>query len=368
MNSLFDSSNGTPTSCPPKRKIIYILPLAIIIASLALFAKVGKESFAKTINVDVAKARLDQTITTNSQGETLFQAVAWVQAYPYPTRVSALVGGFIDSIEVKEGDFVKKDQVLAILNTEDLLIAKEEKLLTIQSQFAEIEKLKSELAILDAEKQQNESFENTAQAELKTTQNRWKRLSETGLGTSRLTKEDAQFDMLEKQEKVKEYEFTTKIIQSKTLKTKKDIDIIQCQIAIEKKRLEKIELDLKRSTIVAPHEGIIEQMYAKVGRKQMLNSDNELSTTVVEIFNPSQMQVRVDVPLNEINKVKIGQNTKIKIAALKEDLEGQVIGFGGKADYQKNTLDVYVKIPGTHLSLRPEMLAQVEFISNSQKN
>ena len=118
-------------------------------------------------------------------------------------------------------------------------------------------------------------------------------------------------------------------------------------------------------TLYAPAGGIIFHLYARVGRKHMLGSDNEFSAVIAKIFNPMEVKVRVDVPLSDYSKVKIGQKTKVHLETLNGSLDGQVTSIFGHADYQKNTMEVWVSIPGGHKDLRPSMLAQVAFISQA---
>ena len=63
-----------------------------------------------------------QSSQTLKSGETLFQAAGWVHADPYPVRATVLVSGIVENIFVKGGDAVKKGQVLATLDKNDLQI------------------------------------------------------------------------------------------------------------------------------------------------------------------------------------------------------------------------------------------------------
>ena len=51
----------------------------------------------------------------------------------------------------------------------------------------------------------------------------------------------------------------------------------------------------------------------------------------------------------------------------KPPLSGEVTSISGHADFQKNTLEVKVRINAPLDLLRPEMLAQVEFLSDKSK-
>ena len=147
---------------------------------------------------------------------------------------------------------------------------------------------------------------------------------------------------------------------------RQEVEEIKQQIKRQQVQIDKIALNIKRLKIVAPQDGIIQRLYVREGRKQLLEVDNEMSTTVAEMFDPEFLQVRVDVPLYEIPKVRIGQKTLISVEAHTQPIEGVVAFLGGQADYQKNTLEVKVYIKNPPPILRPEMLAQVQFLQEAK--
>jgi len=365
MKSLFDNETKSDIK-PPKRRFLYLIPILLLLTIAGFLFSAGKEKFFPPTEYDVARARLSMQSQSLQEGETLFQAAGWIHADPYPTRATALVSGVVNKIFVKGGDQVTKGQLLATLNKEDLnleLLEEQNKLkeleLNIQQHFLSIE-------VLKAKAKENDSLQKTAKAIASTAKNRMDRLKQSGPGTSKFTQEQAELEHIEKLSKVNEYEFKTQVIEAQIKQEQQVISITKSKIAIQKVRIQQIELNLKRCNIKAPLSGIIQKMYARVGRKQMLGSDNETSTTVAEIFDPTQILVKVDVPLNELNKVSIGQKAKISLESIHEKLLGEIVSFEGEADYQKNTLEVHVAISGGHLKLRPAMLAQVEFISSIQ--
>jgi hypothetical protein len=87
------------------------------------------------------------------------------------------------------------------------------------------------------------------------------------------------------------------------------------------------------------------------------------ASTVVTLYNPNQLQVRVDVRLEDVPLVQVGQPVQISTAAAKESLAGQVLAMTSQADIQKNTLQVKVSIDQPADLVRPEMLAQVTFLA-----
>ena len=362
MKQLFDSPPEGEIKAP-KRRFIYIIPILLLLAIAALIIGAGKDKFLPLPQYDLAKARLSSSTQVSNQGQTLFQAAGWIQAHPYATRATALVSGIVDAIYVKDGDRVEQGQVLAKLNDQDLQLEFQEARSLLKELELDVQNEKLTLDILKEQIKGNDALKATAQAAADKVKNLADRLKKTGWAVSALEQDQSRLEYLEKMSAVQEFQSKQKVIEAQIKQTHQLIELAKARVATQKVKIKKIELDLQRTQIRAPHAGIIEDMYARVGRKQMLESDNELSTTVAKIFDPKQIIVKVDVPLNALGKVVVGQQAKVRLESIDAILDAKVLSIGGEADYQKNTLEVRVLIPGGHEKLRPSMLAQVEFIS-----
>lgn len=86
-------------------------------------------------------------------------------------------------------------------------------------------------------------------------------------------------------------------------------------------------------------------------------------STVVTMYRPDRLQVRVDVRFEDIPKVSLAQPVRIENAALASPLTGQVLFISSEADIQKNTLQVKVAIPSPPSVFKPEMLVDVTFLT-----
>ena len=80
------------------------------------------------------------------------------------------------------------------------------------------------------------------------------------------------------------------------------------------------------------------------------------SSAVVSLYDPKSLQVRVDVRLEDVPQVQIGQPVAIETAALAKPLTGEVLWVTTRADIQKNTLQVKVAITDPPAVITPEML------------
>ena len=87
------------------------------------------------------------------------------------------------------------------------------------------------------------------------------------------------------------------------------------------------------------------------------------SSAVVTLYDPKSLQVRVDVRLEDVPQVLIGQPAHIETAALSAPIAGEVVSVTTRADIQKNTLQVKVAVTDPPEVIKPEMLAKVTFLA-----
>ena len=365
MSDLFNSEPTTKTR-PPRRIFIWLIPVFLVVVLVILFLAGSWKTILPAKEVDVARARIGEASAAVNEGETLFQAAGWIQADPYAVSVTALISGIVEKIHVIDGEKIKKDQVLVEIVDDDfkLDLAKAEARITelsLEMKNKQLMKLANE-----AELKQLDSLEETAKALAKRIKHKADSYRNAKDALPIFDTEQAELEYREQLKKIDEFTTKKQVIQAEIDLSQNAVEMAAARVDTQKVVIDKIKLDLSRTKIVSPVDGIIEKMFAREGRKQMLGSDNEYSTTVAKIFQPNHIQVRVDVPLVDVPKVKVGQKAEVHLEVIDKPLTGFVKSIGGQADYQKNTLEVNVKIPGGHPDLRPEMLAQVKFLSDKQ--
>ena len=362
MSNLFNQpiTQSTP---PPSRKAIFLFPALVLIGVIALIISTTDHLWRKAPEVQVEPVRISTTETTQtSKDEAIFRAAGWLRAGPYPNRVTALAGGVVKALHVIEGDEVKKDQLLVELDDADAQLEVRQALQEVSVAQAEAEIKKASLDVAEKRIQELKAQEERLKISLEGLQKDHLRLTSSGPGISLREIEQALY-----RAKEKEIELIELKARFSTFKAERNASQGMLAQSMEMLKLKKVELDtaklfLKRMKIRSPKAGIIQELYARVGRKQMLGSDNPLSTTVALLFNPRELYVRVDVPLMDAFKVQVGQGAKVEVEGLAQVLTGRVTHISGEADEQKNTLGVRVQVDSPHLRLRPGMLAQVIFL------
>jgi multidrug efflux pump subunit AcrA (membrane-fusion protein) len=89
-------------------------------------------------------------------------------------------------------------------------------------------------------------------------------------------------------------------------------------------------------------------------------------STVVTLYQPERLQIRVDVRFEDIPNVTLGQPVEIENPALRAPLAGTVLFVSSEADIQKNTLQVKVAIDAPPPVFKPEMLVDATFLAPSR--
>jgi multidrug efflux pump subunit AcrA (membrane-fusion protein) len=95
----------------------------------------------------------------------------------------------------------------------------------------------------------------------------------------------------------------------------------------------------------------------------MLAMDDPHSSHILHIYDPSKLQVRVDVPLADAPAIFVDQRCEVVVDVLPDQtFAGRVLRITHEADIQKNTLQVKVQVIDPSPLLRPEMLTRVRFL------
>ena len=130
------------------------------------------------------------------------------------------------------------------------------------------------------------------------------------------------------------------------------------------------ELRLQRMTIRAPVDGRVYRLVglpgARVGSGVMTAMTGHDGSSVITMYRPESLQIRVDVRFEDIPKVSLGQLVAISNPAMRDAIRGRVLFISSEADIQKNTLQVKVAIDDPPGFFKPEMLVDVTFLSPKQ--
>ena len=322
-----------------KKKIYIIIgavvALIIILITLSKTGVIGKNDNA--IEVDTAKANEITIIETVS-------ATGKIQP-EIEVKISSQVSGEIIDLPIKEGQVVKKGDLLVKINP-DLYTS------GLNRSISNYAGTKSGLNQADASfKEAEASFQRN------------KTLYEKGIiSKSDWDKAIAAFEVAKANKQSAYYNVQSA---SATVKEAKD--------------------NLGRTTIYSPNDGTISKLSVELGER-ILGTQQMAGTELLRVANLNNMEVEVDVNENDIVKINIGDETKIQVDAyLKKEFKGVVTSISNSASSatsadQVTNFKVKVRIlkesyqdliegkPETYSPFRPGMTATVDIITKRKVN
>jgi HlyD family secretion protein len=143
--------------------------------------------------------------------------------------------------------------------------------------------------------------------------------------------------------------------------------------------------NLGRTTIYAPADGTISMLNVELGER-VLGTQQMTGTEILRVANLNNMEVEVDVNENDIVKINVGDSAKVEVDAyLKKEFKGivtsisnsasstltadQVTNFKVKVRILKDSyLDLIEGKPSSYSPFRPGMTATVDIITTRKEN
>lgn len=230
-------------------------------------------------------------------------------------QVPALTPGQITQIPVKTGEYIEKNQLLAVVDSTDLIYQREQLTaardeLTIQKEIARI----------------NVSRANKDYAYLKTTHDRIANLYKSESVT-----------------KQKLDDVTNNLQNSQTALSNARQAL--SSIAAGQKRIEaqikSISKKIRDARIISPANGIITTIYYEAGEAIRQFSP------IMEIIDIKDMEVKIYISAELLSKIKYGQEVTVNVDGLNETMKGQIIWVSPKAEFTPKT----ILTPSTRTSL-----------------
>ncbi|SFE28984.1 efflux RND transporter periplasmic adaptor subunit [Flavobacterium xueshanense] len=322
------------------KKTIYILigGAIIIIAGLVILSKTGvignKDKGTEVEITQVIPTTIIETVSATGKIQPEIEV-----------KISSEVSGEIISLNVKEGQVVKKGDLLVKINP-DLYTS------GYNRSVSNLSGTRANLSQADA------SFK-----ESKSNYDRNKTLFEKGIiSKADWDKAIASFEVAKA---AKQNAYFNVQSASATVNEAKD--------------------NLGRTTIYAPADGTISMLNVELGER-VLGTQQMTGTEILRVANLNNMEVEVDVNENDIVKIKVGDEANVEVDAyLKKQFKGIVTSISNSASSaltadQVTNFKVKVRIlkesyedllegkPDTYSPFRPGMTATVDIITETKSN
>lgn len=274
-------------------KLLVILSvLAVVgIASAIIFGKNKKD---KGTEVEM------QTVTTHNIVQTV---TASGKIYPEEeVKISSDVSGEIIELYVKEGDSVKKGQLLARIKPESYQA-------NVEQSQAQLDNTKAQFSTAQARIAQANAVVSQAEAQYINSQTAYARAQDL-LGKKIIAKAD--FESAEAALKTSKANLES--AKADVQAAKHTADAAGYTIKASNAVIKEAQINLNKTTIYAPMSGVVSLLNVKKGEK-VVGTLQMSGTEMMRIANFDNMEVRVDVSEGEIIKVKLGDTAEVEVDA-----------------------------------------------------
>jgi HlyD family secretion protein len=333
-----------------KKKNIYILlSVVVILLIVALVkSKSGKDALKVTVE-KCEKRTITETVSANGKVQPEVEV-----------KISPDVSGEIVELYIKEGDKVKKGDLLVIINPDIYISARDRMEAALNTSKANLANALARLA------QSKAQFIN-ADATFKRNEQLFKQgaISPSEYDAAKSSYEVAKAEVEAAEQSSIASEFNVKSA-SASLKEAED--------------------NLLRTKITAPVDGTVSMLNVEKGER-VVGTSQMAGTEMMRIANLSSMEVKVEVNENDIVRVKLNDTADVEVDAyLGRKFQGVVTEISNSANTlgvsadQVTTFNVKIRILSTSYSdlqnetnknlspFRPGMSATVEVKTNKAEN
>lgn len=267
-----------------------LIAAGVLTVALIAMSKMGVFGKEEGMKVTAEQAKLRNIIEVVNASGKIYPVVE--------VKVTPEISGTVTGLQVKEGDTVKRGQVLARIYAEQYQIQRNQAASGVAQSQAQVGNAQAQLGSLQAQLDQARKA----------------------------------FDMQKKlyDEKVISLaEFNTAEANYKAARANYNagaasIRSSQASVASARAGLARANTDVARTTITAPMDGVVSLLNIKDGEGVAGNAFN-VGTEILRIADMDQIEVRVDVGENDIPKVKIGDSAIVSVDAYSDrKFRGQV--------------------------------------------
>ena len=329
-----------------KHKKILII-LLVIIAGVFIFLKLNKNTTETLAVANVMKLEA-KTIEENISVKSTLDGIEKAEV------VSTLNYEIID-IKVKEGDVITKNQILAVLDSEELVkqIAEAENQIELMN-LELVEKLRQ------MQLEYDKALTNIADLEKSYEQN--KELYDNNIITEEALNA-IEKNLTDAKKAIESYN----AVDGKIVLTQSE----EKNIEIQKQKLEQKKEDLEKIYIKSPIDGTVTRVNVNLGRYANENDDGK---AMFVIENLEHLQMKVSINEFDIAKIKIGQEVEIYSDILGQDsVKGEVSRISPTAEQKDNNnmdrvIPVLIEVKEKHDKLIAGVLATAKIKVNRAEN
>jgi HlyD family secretion protein len=246
-------------------------------------------------------------------------------------KIVAPAPGRLESFSVDEGDRVELDQVIAVIDSEDLELKKQEALAGLDLARAQLKLVEKGVRLEDLKQLKAVRKEVTLQKSLADKNlERLEQLHESGtISTSALDEAQTKRDVVGS--KLSQLKWQLK--KAKTGAQEEEIDMARAAVAQIEAGLKQLDKLIEDRTITSPVKGTVLSTYAHEGE---YTAPGQLLATVTDL---EELELIAYVSEKDLARVRLGQEVSVHIDAFADRwFEGTVTKIADEAEFTPSTV------------------------------
>lgn len=319
-----------------RRKIIIFSAIGLVLVALALVAVFKKRAPVITVQTEkVSRHSLTNIVVANGQIQPVVQVT-----------ISPEVNGEIIELPVKEGQQVKKGDLLVKINPDVYIAAVNQAKAGYESALAAKASAAANLEKAEADYRRNQTLFNS------------KLLSESDFIGFKAARDVA----------------------------RAQLDSADDQVNVAKAQVDNAEEQLSRTTILSPLTGTITDLNAEVGER-VLGTTYNMGTSIMTVSDLNRIEARVDVGEIDVVGIAPGEKARLEVDAFKDRKFTGVVtavansalgsglssalgggGGGGSQSQQATQFEVRIRVSDKEPAFRPGMSVTAEIETEYRTN
>ncbi|MGQ9695112.1 MAG: efflux RND transporter periplasmic adaptor subunit [Thermodesulfobacteriota bacterium] len=262
------------------------------------------------------------------------------------------VQGWVDKINVREGDLVKAGDILVTLDSREAQAAVAQAQANLEAVKARLQLVRAtaEEAVQSQIRQAKANLE-LAEADLKRAQELYEK---NFIARQQLDEARTKYNVAKSA-----YDLAFNNLQQKTWE--KEIALAEAQVRQAKATLELTQAQLNNLTILSPLNGGVTKRYVDPGT--MVKD----TTPILTIMDLAEVKMVVNVTEREFVRLKKDQPVKVLVTAFPERIfPGRIEIITPALELQSRTAEIQIAIPNPGYILKPGMFGRVEITLRSQ--
>jgi HlyD family secretion protein len=273
--------------------------------------------------------------TTAVRGNLVAQVTASGEIKPRTyTNLAANAQGRIVALMVSEGDYVRKGQVVAKIESVQAQADLEAQRAALASTEADATSAEVGLKLQLDNKAIQEATIARARTQLELARTNFNRVAELWeaqvIARQEYDRSRAEFE--QQQAALREAELRLKQMDTQIEQTRAQINSAQRRVAQVRAQLKRAEDVLEKYDVIAPLDGVVTNLPVRIGETVVPGVQNSAASAVMTIADMSLITAEVKVDETDIVNLKLGQTASVTIDAIPDQtFSGRVIEIGNTA-------------------------------------